>query len=127
MSQTPIGGAGDPASFRNNRGCLGLIGVAVAFFIVIALVANGGEDAGSETAAFVMCQDFVKDQLRSPSTARFPTVREATITSAGSDAYQVRSHVDAQNAFGAEIRTEWLCEIEYVGDDRWRGQAILLE
>lgn len=105
-----------------------IVAAVIVLFAVILNTASGGSpDTRSDTAAFVMCQDFVRDRLKSPSTAAFPTIREARVQSVGEQEWQVRSHVDAQNSFGAELRTEWSCDIEYLGDEEWRGRATLLE
>jgi hypothetical protein len=32
----------------------------------------------------------------------------------------VWAYVDAQNRFGATIRTRYWCEVEYIGNDMWR-------
>lgn len=121
------------------NGCLGIIVFLATIAFALSTCSGGGGDSDSspgsgrssetrsDTAAFVMCQEFVKDRLQTPSTARFPLVREATIRSTGSNEWSVTSHVDAQNVFGAQVRTRWTCDIEYVGGDQWRGFVVLLD
>lgn len=55
---------------------------------------------------WAMAQSFVKDQLKSPKSADFPTYGDGSvsITNAG-DYYKVTGYVDAENSFGAEIRS----------------------
>lgn len=55
---------------------------------------------------WAMAQSFVKDQLKSPKSADFPTYGDSNvnITSSG-DYYKVTGYVDAENGFGAEIRS----------------------
>lgn len=61
-------------------------------------------------AAFVMAQEFVKRDLRSPSTADFPMITADGVSSVpitlddGRCAFAVRTYVDAQNAFGGVVR-----------------------
>ena len=57
----------------------------------------------------------VEEQLKSPSTADFPSVNHATITKSGAS-YTVSSYVDAENSFGAIIRTNFTVTIEKSGD-----------
>lgn len=63
-----------------------------------------------DVEAFVMAQDFVKRQLRSPSTASFPGYTEPGVSSTqttvtgGRCGFNVRLYVDAQNAFGGTAR-----------------------
>ena len=66
--------------------------------------------------AVVQCQNYVKDRLRSPSTADFPWL-DHSVTPAGSEAYVVRSYVDAQNGFGATVRNNYECKIQYAGGE----------
>lgn len=72
--------------------------------------------------ASVMCQEFVKERLQAPATAGFPGPWDETveIVNAKRQRYRVHSHVDAENGFGAQIRTAYVCEIRSVGGDEWR-------
>jgi len=57
--------------------------------------------------AVTSAQNLVKDELKSPSTAKFPWEdTEYTVKRNGSD-WQVNGYVDAQNSFGAVVRTNW--------------------
>ena len=67
--------------------------------------------ASTEIEAFVFSQTFVKRKLKTPSTAKFPSYREATVSSTGSDAWRVEAWVDAQNMFGAMVRNPYTCEL----------------
>jgi len=55
---------------------------------------------------------YVKNQLVSPSTARFPKYYEAKIIGEGDDIYEVYSYVDSENRFGAITRLYYGCTIE---------------
>jgi hypothetical protein len=67
----------------------------------------------SDITAFVMAQDFIRRDLRSPSTAEFPLINAEgvsstpTTTKTGQCAFTVRTFVDAQNGFGATIRQNY--------------------
>ncbi|WP_461614876.1 hypothetical protein [Clostridium sp. Marseille-QA1073] len=54
----------------------------------------------------VKCKDAVKSVLKSPSTAKFPNISKWKF---GKDKEEiiVQSYVDAQNSFGAELRSEF--------------------
>jgi len=78
--------------------------------------------------AWRYCQDAVRARLKAPSTARFPG-REAVdgLVVKGSDgtvAYQVVSYVDAQNSFGAMIRTQFECVARKLPDGRWEVSSV---
>lgn len=66
--------------------------------------------------ALSMCQIMIKDILTAPSSADFPFAQPIP---RGRQRYLVKSYVDAQNAFGAMLRTPYLCEMQYVGGTRY--------
>ena len=75
--------------------------------------------------ALVVSQlDYIKPRLRSPSTADFPgyTDDEVSVTFLNDCTFVVRTYVDAQNAFGATIRTRFLVKLQRDIDnpDAWR-------
>lgn len=61
-------------------------------------------------------QDYVKQGLRSPSTAEFPTTflhtDDYTVTRY-KDTVTVRSHVDSQNGFGVTVRSNFTVQLSY--------------
>ncbi|WP_229849506.1 hypothetical protein, partial [Paracoccus aerius] len=70
------------------------------------------EDLSTEAA--VICQNFVDANLKAPSTADHPWL-DRDIIDMGTWKYTVLSYVDAQNSFGAMIRTDYHCEVQYKG------------
>lgn len=58
--------------------------------------------------AFTVAQDIVENNLKSPSTAEFCKVTDAEITHLGNGEYMVYGWVDAQNGYGAVLRTNFL-------------------
>ncbi|MBU1279520.1 MAG: hypothetical protein KJ699_01885 [Alphaproteobacteria bacterium] len=72
--------------------------------------------------AFVMSQRPVTATLRAPATADFPSINSANITRADGCRYIVNSYVDAQNGFGAQIRTNYRAVMQRDPDDgSWRA------
>jgi hypothetical protein len=96
-------------------GCLGAVAV-IALIVVVMLSGSDSSERDHSTMAVIQCQHFVRDRLRAPSTADFPFLDHST-RSAGSDRYVVTSYVDAQNGFGATIRNNWRCEIQFSGGE----------
>ncbi|KYN90801.1 hypothetical protein ATY35_20680 [Vibrio cidicii] len=78
------------------------------------------------TEAFHHCRNFVQQQLLSPKTASFPSIWDVKdyTTHLGGGRYRVRAYVDAQNAFGAEIRTPFVCIVKYEGKYSWRLESL---
>lgn len=76
--------------------------------------------AGTDTAgAWAYTQIYVKKQLKSPSTAKFPWTGVRDVEPRTNNIYMVKSYVDAQNAFGATVRQHFICEIQDI-DEGWK-------
>ena len=61
-----------------------------------------------------MAEYFVKQNLKAPSTAEFCPVREAKIGRLGNNEYEVTGYVDAQNSFGAMIRSTYYVKMRTI-------------
>ena len=76
-------------------------------------------------------QEEVKRQLMSPKSADFPWgFNEYNITYQGESEdglymYSVESYVDSENAFGAEIRSEYMCMIHVTKDLKQYRAAVV--
>lgn len=109
----------------------------LAVFVVLALGSTntgGGGGSGSSPVtdrridAFVMSHQYVEAQLKAPSTAKFPWYDESFVADLGNDTYRVTAYVDAQNGFGAMIRSYYVCELQYAGNDSWKAtKCVILE
>lgn len=90
---------------------------------------GNSDSSNSSTMAYIMCQDFIEQRLTAPATAKWPSSLDITIipVSGKEDSYQVIGYVDAQNGFGALIRTSYVCEISYTGDDRWHLDSLYFD
>lgn len=64
-----------------------------------------------EVGAFIAAKDYVSVRLKSPASAKFASSSDSTIVNQGDGKYLVRSFVDSQNAFGAMMRTNYICEM----------------
>lgn len=69
--------------------------------------------------------ELVTRQLKAPSTASFGPRGPRSVRQ-GASGYIAEGWVDAQNSFGAMIRTEWVCDIRRAGD-QYRGNCTLFE
>ena len=68
------------------------------------------------------CEDAIRAQLKSPATAKFTGE-----TAAGADpTWTIYGAVDAQNGFGALIRSSLQCTIQVDGGQMSVTQALLL-
>lgn len=109
-----------------------LSAVVLSFFAILAI---GSSDSGSnspapshdEISAYTMCQQFTEERLKAPSTAKWPWGASDATTHLGDGRYRVRTHVDAQNSFGAMIRSQVDCTVRYVGGDKWQLEALQID
>jgi hypothetical protein len=74
--------------------------------------------------ASIACKNVATDRLRAPSTARFAGYTEQTVTDLGGGRFQVLSWVDAQNGFGAQVRTRYTCRVQSADGKDWRIEAF---
>lgn len=53
----------------------------------------------------------VESMLKAPKTAEFPSTSHWKLVPLGDDKYRTYGYVDAENSFGAQIRTNFICEM----------------
>lgn len=109
----------------------GLVLVAVVFLLLVlcsgpkpAAKATATPDAGDPLKACWWCQVEVEEELKAPASAEFPSCNRASIRKIAEGVYEVKSYVDAQNSFGAMIRTDYICQVKYRGDRLWMLQSL---
>ena len=79
------------------------------------------DEYGSRSMAIALAQDSIKNLLKSPSTAKFPSwfkIRHSR--GEGEYVHSVSGWVEAQNSFGALIRNDWLVQLEFTPPDDWK-------
>lgn len=120
------------AGGRGNSAASPIPWIAGAFALALVLFAgfaavNGGSLCGSDIGAYTACQGFLDEEIGAPSTASYPALAQATITRTGANEWQVHAYLTTETATGFEIQHDWTCVATYVEEDRWRGNAALLE
>lgn len=103
--------------------------VSALVLIILGILAVGSSDDGEkkgpdEIGAFVMSQEFVKGQLKAPSTAEFPWYEESFVEDLGEGRFRVTAYVDAQNTFGAMIRSQYTCVLTSADGEKWILESI---
>ena len=89
---------------------------------------NAWKTRNNSSMAYAMMQGFVKDRLRSPSSAKFEWITEpgCIIVKEGFD-YSISSWVDSQNAFGVMIRTRFSGVVRQIDDETWQLMELEFE
>lgn len=81
--------------------------------------------------AYRMSQDFVKRRLKTPATADFPSIvwegESVNVDVVGPQEYVVRSYVDAQNSFGAQMRTHYVARLRQESKNNWRLLSLEMD
>lgn len=72
-------------------------------------------DYGRDLDAKFIATEYVKQSLKSPSTAKFPWINDYKIFHMGKGKWKVSAYVDAQNSFGAMLRQNFTCVVQYNG------------
>lgn len=88
--------------------------------ILITLISCSDSDS-FKSKACIAAQDFVKDDLNYPKTAKFP-FGECVFEELGPNKYKVISFVTAKNAFGVEEKVYYRMELVFMGGD-WTDQS----
>lgn len=80
-------------------------------------------------AYYSIAQEIVKSCLKSPKSADFPSIvwsPDEIAMQRNGDLVAVQSYVDAQNSFGAEIRSEFLVEFQVIDIDTYTYLPIYI-
>ncbi len=78
----------------------------------------GIELGKQQKAGFYIAQEFIKQNLKAPTTALFESYQSAhKLYYADTDVFHYRIAVDAQNSFGAMIRSTFEVDLKLVGDE----------
>lgn len=99
--------------------------VSTAVLLTMAGCSSGGSgDSGGggmdQTArdfmAYDACKSAVSDQLKAPSTADFQSELDVDYRTTGGNNITVLGWVDAQNSFGAKLRSNFTCSMDVSKD-----------
>jgi hypothetical protein len=98
-----------------------IIVVVLCFAIAYAMGSNTGSgkpDANGMDAS-IICENFITSRLKAPTTAKFSDYADDQIYTLTDkvNSWRIIGYVDAENSFGAQIRTHYTCDIQYVGGD----------
>lgn len=107
-------------------GCLVLIVIIAALALWIGSCGDSSGPRAEHDAltAYHMSHKFVEKRLVAPATAKFPRYEDKLVANLGEGRYLVSAYVDSENRFGAMIRTRYVAQLLYVGDDRWQLEDL---
>jgi len=81
---------------------------------------------GAKSWAYVLGQDHVKKALKAPGSAEFPSFTEVSVTSNENCSFRIVGYVDAQNSYGALLRTRYELRLTRSLQDEngWRVDSL---
>lgn len=115
--------------------------IKTIFFVVAALIIliymMGGFEGCSSShhstsssnvnaTCYYYSQRLVKNKLKSPKSAEFPSYSSDFVTRSG-NTVTVSAYVDADNSFGAHIRVNYIATITLENNEPVSGSATLIE
>jgi hypothetical protein len=114
------------ADGKIGRGTMAFVAACFAFLAIVVVVLTVTDepepDEGTGVGAQAVCQEFVEDKLKSPSSADFTSTDSAFTVD--DKVWTANGVVDSENSFGAKIRNSYECEVEYAGDENWNLVSI---
>lgn len=101
-----------------------VIGVLALFGISFVIEPHQERECKSKSAAYTAVKRSIEYRLKAPSTADWPGRGDSQVLVASTNpeecAYEVWGYVDAQNGFGAMIRTDYYAKTRYSKEEsRW--------
>ena len=110
---------------RKTRNGLIVFGV-LAVVIVTSLAMTPKSDTVTDRHAKAECERLVKRQLRVPDSANFSGLTETSAAKLEAGLWAIRGHVTSKNAFGVDLRSEYVCSVRYLGDRRWKDEGVVV-
>lgn len=111
---------------RTSKGTLFVLLILLLFMAVSVSETEGPADNEVDgSRAYVIAQNYVERALKSPSTAEFPSRYGAE--DIGDGVWEVFSYVDSQNAFGAQLRSNWRVTMKHNGGNWTHGSSWELQ
>lgn len=102
-----------------------IVGLIIMFVSQKSSVGKKYESADIANYAKAYCEPAVEQLLNAPASAKFQGEKEVLLSSDSTAI--VRGYVDAQNSFGALLRSHYEVKMKYLGDISDPGQWIVLE
>ena len=73
---------------------------------------SNNSEGSMELNAQVLCRQVIRQNLKAPSTANFSGDSVSTDNNKGKQIFIVTGYVDAENSFGAKLRSSYECSID---------------
>lgn len=93
---------------------------AVAIVLLIGIIGNQPtQETSPSYNAWYACEQFILRSLKAPKTAEFESYSASNVRQVDDDEWVVSIYVDAQNGFGALIRSDFSCQVRKQDKEWW--------
>lgn len=100
-----------------------IIGIVIVCVLIATTSVNGRSvfqreytEDDYKATCYSLAVEQVKNYLKAPGTARFCPMREVDFHAVGESTYTMSGWADAENSFGADLRTIWGIMVAVDGD-----------
>jgi|tagenome__1003787_1003787.scaffolds.fasta_scaffold18997354_1 hypothetical protein len=115
------------ANFRRNLKWIFLAWLILLVGIVLAVIFA----PASKASAWAMAQHFVIEELNAPGSTDFGSAKQGDslnpedhVQSLGDDNFRATGFAYTQNQFGGHNKSEFTCELRYLGHGNWERTKI---
>lgn len=105
--------------------CFGILIVSIILFFFSCAGNSLSDYEPGKSEYITMAKSFVKEVLKAPTTAEFCSFSEFAVATSEEGVIRVKGYVDAQNSFGAMIRTNFT--VQMIVDDSDRYTCIYMK
>lgn len=99
--------------------------IVIIVFLCFYFIFNTFKGDSTETDLWVLAKHEVENQLKSPNSAKFPSIKEAKIREFD-DLYTVTAYVDADNSFGAKVRNKFTVTFKKDADGGYETDSVYI-
>jgi hypothetical protein len=130
---TPVVSSKPPAKKTGISIPLALLVLGALCLVGILAIRPSGSGANSGSSnepdlrmAYIASMSYVRDELKVPSSADFPhsSDSEVSVTHISGNRYRVRAYVEAENALGVKVRTDYEAIMLSLGGDDWNCESV---
>jgi hypothetical protein len=114
-------------NFRRNLKWLFLAWVVLLVGIVLAVIFA----PASKSSAWAMAQHYVREELKAPGPTDFGSVKQGDslnpedhVQNLGDGNFRATGFVYVKNEFGGHNKSEFTCDLQYLGRGSWKCTKI---
>lgn len=90
---------------------------STAMALIVLTGCGGDSETREKIGAYQSCERAVETQLKAPATADFSGYTNSEVAGPSESVYTVHGYVDSENSFGANVRSDWECQVRSTGDN----------